>query len=76
MINEYGVEMVQVSSSNVQAVGYDDNSETLYVQFLNNSMYTYSGVPRSEFEALRDASSVGSYLHRNIMNSYPYTKLY
>ena len=69
------VEMVPVSSSNVASVGYDADNEIVHVQFLNGSEYIYKGVPLHEFEGLRDASSVGSYLHRNYKNVYPYERI-
>lgn len=75
MINSYGVEMISVSSSNVSAIGYDEGNQYLYVSFLNNSLYIYKGVPIGEFEGLKIAPSVGSYLHRNIKNIYPYERL-
>jgi hypothetical protein len=75
MKNNYGVEMIGVNSSNVEAIGYDETNQTLYVRFLNNSLYIYKGVPVGEFEGLKGASSVGSYLHRNIKNLYPYERI-
>ena len=69
------IEKVHVSSSNVEAVGYDQDSQTLRIWFLNGSVYDYSGVGQMEFDALRDAPSVGSYLARNIKGSYPYDKV-
>ena len=70
-----GIEMIPVSSSNVASVGYDDATSTLYVKFLSNSTYIYKGVPSLEFEGLLNASSVGSYLNRNIKNLYPYERI-
>lgn len=75
MKNEYGVEMIPVVSSNVQAIGYDDANQYLYVSFLNNTLYRYHGVNIGEFEGLRIAPSVGSYLHRNIKGLYTYERL-
>ena len=75
MMNHNNVEMISVSSSNVGAIGYDEESETLYVSFLNNSMYIYKGVPIIEFEGLKNAPSIGSYLHRNIKNLFPYERI-
>lgn len=69
------VEMIQVQSSNVEAVGYDDQSEIAYVRFLNGSLYIYKGVPQWDFDGLLDAPSVGSYLHRNYKNVYPYERI-
>ncbi len=67
-------EMQPVSSSNIAAVGYDAENQTVHVQFLNGSTYAYKGVPEHEFENLRTAPSVGSYLNRNFKNVYPYER--
>jgi hypothetical protein len=69
------IDKIYVSSSNVEAIGYDEDTETLRVWFLNGSVYDYSGVGIMEFEALREAPSVGSYLARNIKGQYPYEKI-
>ena len=66
--------MQPVSSSNISAVGYDAESQTVYIQFMNGSAYAYKGVPEHEFENLRTAPSVGSYLNRNYKNVYPYER--
>lgn len=68
-------ELQPVSSSNIAAVGYDAESQRVYVQFLNGSIYAYKGVPEHEFENLLTAASVGSYLNRNYKNVYPYERL-
>jgi len=74
-MNNYGVDMIEVSSSNVGSIGYDENLQLLYIRFLNGSLYIYKGVPIMEFHGLLNASSVWSYLHRNIKNLYPYERL-
>lgn len=63
--------MQLVSSSCIFAVGYDAGSQTVFVAFLNGSIYAYEGVPEYEFENLRTAPSVGSYFNRSISNVYP-----
>lgn len=68
-------EMHQVSSSNVAQVGYDSTNQWVYVRFLDSSVYAYKGVPEHEFENLRLAASVGSYLNRNFKNVYPYERM-
>lgn len=68
-------DMQPVSSSNIAAIGYDLENQTAYVQFLNGSTYAYKGVPEHEFENLRTAPSVGSYLNRNYKNVYPYERV-
>ena len=74
-MNDYGVEMIPVSSSNVESIGYDEPQQILYVRFLNGALYIYKGVNVYEFEGLRDAPSKGSYLHRNIRNVYAYERI-
>ena len=67
-------DMQPVSSSNIASIGYDAENQTVYVQFLNGSTYAYKGVPEHEFENLRTAPSIGSYLNRNYKNIYPYER--
>lgn len=69
------IDMIQVSSSNVESIGYDENSQILRVRFLTGATYDYINVPEFEFEQLKVAASVGSYLHRNIKNVYPYQRI-
>ena len=69
------VEMFCVSSSNVDEVGYDEQNQEVHVRFLNGGLYIYKGVPQHEFEGLKNAPSVGSYLHRNFKNVYPYERI-
>jgi len=68
-------EMIPVQSSNVASVGYDVSTQTVYVEFLNGSIYMYKGVIQIEFENLKTAPSVGSYFNRNFKNVYPYEKI-
>lgn len=69
------IEMRPVSSSNVDSLGYDEQNQIAYVRFLNGSLYIYKGVPQHEFDNLFNAPSVGSYLHRNFKNVYPYERI-
>ena len=68
-------EMTPVNSSNVARVGYEEAAEIVYVEFLNGNMYIYKGVSQQEFDNLKYAESVGSYLHRNYKNVYPYERI-
>jgi hypothetical protein len=70
------IEMIQVSSSNIESVGYDENEGVIKIRFLNGTEYIYSNVSNSVvFEELVSASSVGAYFNRNIKNVYPYEKI-
>ena len=67
--------MQPVSSSNIAEIGYDEPNQTVYVRFLNSSVYIYKGVPQIEYDGLLNAPSLGSYLHRNFKNVYPYERI-
>ena len=67
-------DMTFVDSSNVEAIGYDDNSQELHVQFLSGGCYIYFDVPRDVFDYLLNAPSKGSFLNREIKGVYSYAK--
>ena len=67
--------MISVGSSNIAAIGYDKENQNVHVQFIIGSEYIYKGVPEHEFEAFLNAESLGSYLHRNFKNVYPYERI-
>lgn len=70
------MERTPVSSSNIAAIGYDQDSGTLEVEFLRGgAVYQYSGVPAGEYEGLMNANSKGKYFGANIKNHYSYVKL-
>ena len=68
-------EMHPVSSSNVAEIGYGEDNQIVYVRFLNGTVYIYKGVPKFDYEGLFNAPSIGSYLHRNFKNVYPYERI-
>lgn len=69
------INMIPVSSSNIESLGYDEPNQIAYVRFLNGTLYTYMDVPRYEFEGLLNAPSIGAYLHRNFKNVYAYERI-
>lgn len=69
------MEMTPVSSSNIAAVGYDEGSQTLQIQFINGTSYQYFDVPEQIFIELRDAGSIGAYLASNIKGVYRFSKV-
>jgi len=71
----YEIEMIPVVSSNVESIGYNEEIQILRVKFLNGGIYEYKNVPFAEFDHLKNASSIGSYLNRNIAHYYPYEKV-
>jgi len=69
------MKMTNVDSSNVESVGYDEDSSTLQVEFKNGGVYQYFDVPEEVFIGLRDADSVGRYLNVNIKGIFRYSKV-
>ena len=63
------------NSSNVKAVGYDENTETLRVEFLAGGVYDYLDVPISQYSALMSADSVGSFIAKQIKRKYESRKV-
>ena len=68
-------EMIPVTSSNINAVGYDFKEEVLHVQFKGGKTYIYEGVPRHIYDELMMAESVGKYFNQTIKNEYTWTIL-
>ncbi|QKT07315.1 KTSC domain-containing protein [Gordonia sp. X0973] len=69
------MERIAVSSTNLNSVGYDEQSMTLEVEFKNGSLYQYFDVPAAAYQELVGASSVGRYFTQNIRNAYRYSRL-
>lgn len=64
-------EMVPVSSSNLESVGYDADARELHVKFNNGGHYIYRDVPPEKHRALMSANSKGSHLHAHIKGKHP-----
>lgn len=67
------MERIPVSSSNLASVGYQDG--ILEVAFKSGSVYQYTGVPESVYEALMSAPSHGKFFAAYIRNNYPYRQV-
>lgn len=52
-----------VKSSVVVSVGHDEITKRMEVTFTSGKTYTYENVERGDFEALRDAPSVGKHFN-------------
>lgn len=67
------MQMISVTSSNLEAVGYDRSTGTLRIRF-HNATYDYHNVPESIYNGLMSASSKGEYHAAHIKNSYRYSR--
>jgi hypothetical protein len=69
------MEMTSVDSSNVAAVGFDDDSQTLQVEFNNGATYQYFDVPKAIYDGLLAAASVGQFLNQQVKGTYRYSRV-
>jgi hypothetical protein len=65
----------QVESTNIKSVGYDAEQEILEIEFQNDGVYHYVGVPPVVYEGLLSASSKGRYFGEYVRERYPYEKV-
>lgn len=69
------MEREMVASSTIVSVGYDAGSETLEVEFKNGGIYQYFNVPGAVYQQFMESGSKGQFLHANIKNSFPYSRV-
>lgn len=66
---------IPVESSNISSIGFDEDSNTLEIEFHNGGVYQYFDVPLQVYEALMEAGSKGQFLAQNIKGNYRYVKV-
>lgn len=70
------VKMVEVTSSNIERVGYDDEKGKLIVEFVVGFVYEYEGVEKNVFKRMLEAESIGRFFHKNIkQGGYNYKRI-
>jgi hypothetical protein len=77
------ITMDAIESSQIEAIGFDADTQTLAIQFkakgaAPGSLYHYSNVTAEDFAAFRDAESIGSHFYKNIKpfkDKYPYVRI-
>jgi hypothetical protein len=69
------IEMVPVRSSNLASAGFDEEAQTMRIEFVTGSAYDYAGVSRATYDALLAAPSAGEFFARNIRNRFSFTKV-
>lgn len=67
--------LIQVKSSNINAVGYNNQYKILTIEFQNGNIYNYQEVPKTVYDELMDADSKGKYFMKNIRFKFAYEKL-
>ena len=72
-MNHYG--LIEVESSNVQAIGYDAHTKCLFVQFKKSGLYQYENVPEAVYHSFLAAPSKGQFVWQRLRGHYSHTKI-
>jgi uncharacterized protein len=62
-------------STNIASIGYDQETQTLEVEFIKGSLYQYFDVPQVVYEDFVSADSKGKYLANKIKGNYRYARV-
>jgi len=68
------MKLIAVDSSSVRRVGYEEERQILYIQFVDGDLYQYFRVPASEVIELLQAKSIGWFVNKRIKPYYDYRK--
>ncbi|KKK77677.1 hypothetical protein LCGC14_2851170 [marine sediment metagenome] len=69
------MEMTEVESSHIEAIGYDSGVQQVRVRFKGGATYVYYDVPANIANNFIEAESVGEYLNEHIKGEYRYEKV-
>lgn len=67
---------IDVDSSLIHSISYDEQSRTLEIRFHETGRYRYHDVEPEVVEELLDAESKGRYFNDYIRDSYLFTRLW
>jgi hypothetical protein len=65
-----------VTSTVLRAVGYDEATAVLEIEFVSGDVYRYFAVPPSVHRALVESESPGRYFNLSINDRYPTRQQY
>ncbi len=61
---------IEVKSSNIVSIDYDEQEQTLIIEFPGGSKYKYDKMPVREYKNFLNAESKGKYFHKHIRSNY------
>lgn len=64
------MKMIRVSSDAINAIGYDESTRRMSIEFNQGNTYSYCGVPQHVFDGLLSAASKGVYYNEHIRDKY------
>ncbi len=69
------MDWIPVVSSNLSRIRYNEDSNTLEIEFQGGRVYQYFDVPVQVFEGLKTADSYGQYFNTYIKGYYRYARI-
>ena len=70
------MQMIEVESSSIEAIGYDPNTQELRVKFLSGpAIYAYQDVPPTVNAELMAAKSKGQFVATRIKDAYGFIRV-
>ena len=66
---------IPVSSAGITQVGYQEDSETLEIEFTKGGVYQFFNVPPMVYDSLLSAPSKDEYYHSSIGSRFPCTRI-
>ncbi len=66
---------MEVDSTAIQEIDYDEGRAKLLVRFQSGERYVYVGVPGEVHRSFMEADSKGGFFQAEIRDQYPYNKL-
>ncbi len=74
------IHMIDVQSTNLKKIGYDEGKELLYVTFCGGSTYRYKCVPKDVYNALiaihEQQESVGQAFMAQVNGQFEYERVW
>jgi hypothetical protein len=67
---------LDLHSTSIRAVAYQEQEALLELEFRSGAVYRYFGVPTQSYQALLRAESKGGYFNSHIRNRFAYAKIY
>ncbi len=64
------MEMIQVRSTAIRAVGYDQSTQRMRITFEQGDSRDFCGVPLHVYDGLMSASSKGAYYNDHVRDRY------
>ena len=70
------MQLTKVNSTQIAAIGYNQNTKELFIEYKNNAVYKYINVPETVYNGILAAKSVGKYVSEYVKCAgYDYEKV-